>query len=66
MRKVEKNNKKMEKLGRNKEGFAPTVSGGEQWFDAPSELPKAGEGEHGVKMMQEGRASVEIKKAEVK
>jgi len=66
MKKVEKNNKKMEKLGRKKEGFAPIVSDGEQWFDATSDLPKAGEGgQGGVEIMQGGCASVEVKKAEV-
>ena len=66
MRKVEKNNKKMEKLGRKKEGFAPIVSDGEQWFDAASDLPKAGEGKLGVETMWAGSASVEVRKAEVK
>ena len=66
MRKVEKNNKKMEKLGRKKEGFAPIVSDGEQWFDAASDLPKAGEGKLGVETMWAGCASVGVKKAEVK
>ena len=34
MKKVEKNNKKMEKLALKKEGFAPIVPHGEQRFDA--------------------------------
>ena len=66
MRKVEKNNKKMEKLGRKKEGFAPIVCDGELWFDAASDLPKAGEGKLGVETMWAGSASVEVRKAEVK
>ena len=66
MRKVEKNNKKMEKLGRKKEGFAPIVCDGELWFDAASDLPKAGEGKLGAETMWAGCASVEVRKAEVK
>ena len=66
MRKVEKNNKKMEKLGRKKEGFAPIVCDGELWFDAASDLPKAGEGKLGVETLWAGSASVEVRKAEVK
>ena len=66
MKKVERNNNKMEKLGRKKDGFAPIVTGGEQWFDAPSDLPKAGERELGVESMQGGCSRVEVKRAEVK
>ena len=57
MKKVEKNNKKMEKLGRRKVGFAQIVSDGEQWLDAPSHLPN--------EATRGGCASVEVKKAEV-
>ena len=72
MHKVEKNNKKMEKLGRSKEGFAPIGSDGKQWFDAPSDLPKATSestssdgGQSGVETKQGGCARREVKKAEV-
>ena len=65
MKKVERNNNKMEKLGRKKDGFTPIVAGGEQWFDAPSDLPKAGERELGVESMQGGCSRVEVKRAEV-
>ena len=69
---MEKNNKKMGKLGRNKEGFVPIVLNGEQWFDAPSDLPKATSestssdgGQSGVEIKQGGCARREVKKAEV-
>ena len=58
--------RKMEKLGRKKEGFAPIVCDGELWFGAASDLPKAGEGKLGVETMWAGSASVEVRKAEVK
>jgi len=69
MKKVEKTNKKMEKLGRKKEGFVPIVSDGEQWFDATADLVKQSlqERQGGMEIMQGGFASVsvEVKKAEV-
>ena len=66
IKKVEKTNKKMEKLGRKKEGFVPIVSEGEQWFDASSDLAKAGEGgQAGMEIVQGGFSRVEVKKAEV-
>ena len=66
MKKVEKTNKKMEKLGRKKEGSVPIVSDGEQWFDASADLAKAGEGGHGdMEIKQGGCARGEVKKAEV-
>ena len=42
MRKVEKNNKKMEKLVLGKEGVAQIAPHGEQRFDAHPNQPKAG------------------------
>ena len=65
MKKVEKNNKKMEKLALKKEGFAPIVPHGEQRFDAHFYQPEAGEGKLGVETMLAGCASVAVKKAEV-
>ena len=66
IKKVEKTNKKMEKLGRKKKGFVPIVSEGEQWFDASSDLAKAGEGgQAGMEIVQGGFSRVEVKKAEV-
>ena len=68
MKKVEKTNMKMEKLGRKKGEFAPVVSEGEQWFDASSELGKAEAGEKtGMEEnTEEEKARAMVKKAEVK
>ena len=67
IKKVEKNNKKMEKLGRNKEGFVPVVSEGEQWFDAKSDLASESyeERQGCVETVQGDCARGEVKKAEV-
>jgi len=63
--KVEKTNKKMEKLGRKKGEFAPLVSGGEQWFDALSDPLKAGEGPMMQSAAHSSGRSVGVRKAEV-
>ena len=63
--KVEKTNKKMEKLGRKKGEFAPLVSWGEQWFDPLSEPLKAGEGPMMHSTAHSSGRSLGVRKAEV-
>jgi len=63
--KVEKTNKKMEKLGRKKGEFAPLVSGGEQWFDALLDPLKSGEGPMTHSAAHSSGRSVGVRKAEV-
>merc|ERR1712013_555660 len=65
--KVEKTNKKMEKLGRKKGAFAPLVSGGghEQWFDVLSDALKSGEGPMTHSAAHSSGRSVGVRKAEV-
>jgi len=62
--KVEKTNKKMEKLGRKKGEFAPLVSGGEQWFDVLSDPLKSGEGPMTHSAAHSSGRSVGVRKAE--
>ena len=63
--KVEKTNKKMEKLGRKNDEFAPLVSGGEQWFDALLDPRRAGEGPMTFSAAHSSGRSVGVRKAEV-
>jgi len=63
--KVEKTNKKMEKLGRKKGEFAPLVSGGEQWFDVLSDPLKSGGGPMTHSAPLSSGRSVGVRKAEV-
>ena len=63
--KVEKTNKKMEKLVRKKGEFAPLVSGGEQWFDAHPDPLKSGEGPMTHSAAHSSGRSAGMRKAEV-
>ena len=63
--KVEKTNKKMEKLVRKKGEFTPLVSGGEQWFDVLPDPLKSGGGPMTHSTAHSSGRSLGVRKAEV-